>query len=54
MDKYVCLVCGWIYDPEKGDPDGGIKPGISFDKLPDDWVCPLCGAPKSQFKKADT
>ena len=51
MDKYVCLVCGWIYDPAKGDPDGGIKPGAPFDKLPDDWVCPQCGAPKDQFKK---
>jgi rubredoxin len=51
MDKYVCLVCGWIYDPKKGDPDGGIDPGVPFEKLPDDWVCPQCGAPKDQFEK---
>jgi rubredoxin len=51
MDKYVCLVCGWIYDPAKGDPDGDIKPGIPFEKLPDSWVCPLCGVGKGQFEK---
>lgn len=51
MDKYVCLVCGWIYDPEKGDPEGGIKPGTPFEEIPDDWVCPLCGVHKDQFEK---
>jgi len=51
MDKYKCLVCGYIYDPAKGDPDGGISAGTPFDKLPDDWVCPECGAPKSEFEK---
>ena len=51
MDKYVCEVCGYIYDPAKGDPDSSIKPGTSFDKLPNDWVCPVCGASKSEFKK---
>jgi len=49
MRKYVCDVCGWIYDPEVGDPDGGIPPGVAFEDLPGDWVCPECGAPKSDF-----
>jgi rubredoxin len=51
MDKYVCSVCGYVYDPEKGDPDGKIAPGTSFAKLPEDWVCPVCGAAKSEFEK---
>ncbi|MBN1376543.1 MAG: rubredoxin [Dehalococcoidia bacterium] len=51
MDKYECSVCGYIYDPEKGDPDSGIKPGTRFEDLPDDWTCPVCGASKDQFKK---
>ncbi len=51
MDKYKCSVCGYIYDPTLGDPDGGIAPGTPFEKLPDDWVCPICGAEKSQFEK---
>jgi len=49
MQKYVCNVCGYVYDPEKGDPEGNIPPGTSFEKLPDDWTCPVCGAPKSEF-----
>ncbi|MBM3118617.1 MAG: High molecular weight rubredoxin [Chloroflexi bacterium] len=53
MAKYKCSVCGYIYDPEKGDPDGGIKPGTAFEKLPDDWVCPVCGASKDQFEKVE-
>jgi rubredoxin/flavin reductase (DIM6/NTAB) family NADH-FMN oxidoreductase RutF len=53
MSKYQCSVCGYIYDPEKGDPDSGIKPGVPFESLPDDWVCPVCGAAKSEFKKLD-
>jgi flavin reductase (DIM6/NTAB) family NADH-FMN oxidoreductase RutF len=51
MGRYVCKVCGYIYDPEKGDPDSGIDPGTPFEQLPDDWVCPVCGADKSQFEK---
>ena len=51
MTKYRCLVCGWIYDPAVGDPDGGIKPGVAFEALPDSWVCPVCGADKTQFEK---
>jgi len=51
MDKYVCKVCGYVYDPEKGDPDSGIEPGTKFEDLPDDWVCPVCGAKKEDFEK---
>jgi len=51
MAKYKCSVCGYIYDPELGDPDGGIKPGTRFEEIPDDWVCPVCGASKDQFEK---
>ena len=49
MKKYVCEVCGDIYDPEVGDPDNGIEPGTAFEDLPDDWVCPLCGVGKDEF-----
>jgi rubredoxin len=49
MDKYVCDVCGYVYDPEIGDPDGDIEPGVSFADLPEEWLCPLCGAPKEDF-----
>lgn len=49
MKKYVCDVCGWIYDPEIGDPDNGVAPGTPFEDVPEDWVCPLCQAPKSEF-----
>ncbi len=49
MQKYVCGVCGYIYDPEKEDSEGGIPAGTAFDKLPDDWSCPVCGADKSEF-----
>jgi rubredoxin len=51
MDKWICIPCGYIYDPEKGDPDGGIVPGTAFEKIPEDWVCPQCGASKDQFEK---
>lgn len=51
MKKYRCKVCGYVYDPEKGDPDSGINPGTPFEKLPDDWVCPICGAEKSDFEE---
>ncbi|MCX6003745.1 MAG: flavin reductase [Chloroflexi bacterium] len=51
LSKYECTVCGYIYDPEKGDPDGKIPPGTPFEKLPDSWTCPVCGAAKSEFKK---
>jgi rubredoxin len=53
MDKYVCEVCGYVYDPAKGDPDSGIEPGTSFEDLPDDWTCPVCGASKDDFEKEE-
>ena len=49
MDRYECLVCGYIYDPEVGDSMGGIPPGVPFEELPADWVCPQCGAGKDQL-----
>ncbi|MFC2057051.1 rubredoxin [Chloroflexota bacterium] len=51
MDKYKCLVCGWEYNPEIGDPDNGVDPGTSFENIPDDWECPICGTSKSEFEK---
>ncbi len=48
--KYICTVCGYIYDPEVGDPDGGIAPGTPFEAIPDDWVCPECGVAKEEFE----
>ena len=51
--KYKCTVCGYIYDPELGDPDGGIKPGTPLEEIPDDWVCPVCGASKSEFERTE-
>ena len=53
MDKYECKVCGYVYDPELGDSEGNIPPGTLFNDLPDDWMCPICGAPKSDFEKVD-
>jgi rubredoxin len=50
LKKYECALCGYIYDPESGDPDSGIAPGTAFESLPANWVCPVCGADKSQFK----
>ncbi|MCX5857024.1 MAG: rubredoxin [Deltaproteobacteria bacterium] len=49
MQKYVCDVCGYVYDPSKGDPDGGIPKGVAFEDLPEDWVCPICGSGKDAF-----
>lgn len=51
MDKWLCTICGYVYDPAKGDRENGVKPGTSFEELPEDWVCPDCGAPKSEFEK---
>jgi rubredoxin len=51
MEKYVCMVCGYIYDPEKGDSDDGVPPNTSFADLPADWVCPICGVGKDEFEK---
>jgi rubredoxin len=49
--KMVCNVCGYVYDPAKGDPDNGVKPGTAWKDVPGDWVCPVCGAGKDQFEK---
>lgn len=51
MDKYVCTICGYVYDPLLGDPENDIPPDTPFEKLPDDWVCPICGAGKEEFEK---
>jgi len=51
MDKYTCSVCGYVYDPEVGDPDNGIKPGTKFEDLPETLECPVCGASKADFEK---
>ncbi len=51
LKKYMCTVCGYVYDPERGDPDGGVASGTAFEDLPDDWVCPECGVEKEQFEK---
>ena len=49
MKKYICDTCGWVYDPEVGDPEGGIAAGTAFEDIPEDWVCPLCGVGKEDF-----
>ncbi|MBI2851504.1 MAG: rubredoxin [Chloroflexi bacterium] len=53
LAKYRCSVCGYIYDPELGDPESGIKPGTPFEQLSDDWTCPICGATKADFEKLE-
>ncbi|MCM1981709.1 rubredoxin [Lyngbya confervoides] len=53
MNQYQCKVCNYTYDPEQGDPDSGIEPGTAFADLPEDWVCPQCGAEQSQFEPVD-
>ena len=53
MDKWECTLCGYIYIPEKGDPDNDIEPGTPFEELPDDWVCPDCGVGKEDFEKVE-
>ena len=50
---YICSSCGFIYDPDEGDPDGGIPPGTAFDEIPDTWFCPVCGARKADFEPYD-
>jgi rubredoxin len=50
MQKWECTVCGYIYDPAVGDPDGGVEPGTAFEDIPDDWVCPECGVTKDMFE----
>jgi rubredoxin len=53
MDKYTCTVCGYVYDPEVGDPDNGVDEGTSFADIPEDWVCPMCGVSKDSFELAE-
>lgn len=53
MTRYQCKVCGYVYDPEEGDPDGGIAPGTAFEDIPDDWQCPVCGVSKSELVPID-
>ena len=50
MAKWKCTVCGHVYDPAAGDPDGDVPPGTPFEEIPDDWECPECGSPKSVYK----
>lgn len=50
MERWVCVVCGYVYDPEIGDPDSGVAPGTSWEDVPEDWVCPLCAVGKDQFE----
>lgn len=53
MDKWECLICGYIYDPELGDPENDVEPGTSFEELPEDWVCPECGVGKDEFERLE-
>lgn len=53
MDKYVCSVCGYVYDPAEGDEANGIAAGTAFKDLPEDWTCPVCGATKEDFEKEE-
>ncbi len=51
MERWVCQPCGWVYDPAEGDSDSGIEPGVAFEDLPEDYLCPICGATKDLFEK---
>lgn len=53
MARYRCQVCGYVYDPEAGDPENGIAPGTPFERLPPEWTCPVCGAIQAEFEKLD-
>jgi len=53
MAKWKCTACEYVYDPAKGDTDGGIPPGTAFEDLPDDWICPVCGVPKDMFEELE-
>lgn len=52
MERWICTICQYVYDPEAGDPDNNVSPGTTFEDIPDDWVCPLCGAGKDVFEPA--
>jgi rubredoxin len=51
VKKYFCRICGYEYDPAEGDPDGGIRPGTPFESIPEDWLCPICGAARDMFEE---
>ena len=51
MEKWICTVCGYVYDSSEGDPGNGVAPGTPFEDLPEDWVCPVCGVGKDMFEK---
>jgi len=53
MKKYRCRICGYVYDPDVGDPENGVEPGTAFEDLPESWVCPDCGAGKDQFEPVE-
>ncbi len=53
MQKWRCLLCSYVYDPAVGDPENGVEPGTPFESIPDDWVCPLCGAAKDEFEMVE-
>ena len=53
MDKYVCTLCGYVYDPEQGDPDNDVVAGTKWEDVPEDWECPICGASKEDFEKEE-
>ena len=53
MGKWECQVCGYVYDPKKGDPENAVEPGTAFENLPTDWVCPECGAGKDEFQEVE-
>ena len=53
MDRYLCEPCGYIYDPQEGDPDNGVAPGTAFADIPEEWVCPVCGLGKDAFVKVE-
>jgi len=53
MDKYVCTICGYVYDPELGDPDNDVVAGTKWEDVPEDWECPVCGASKDDFEKQE-
>ena len=53
MKKWVCVPCGYVYDPAQGDPDGGVEPGTAWEDVPEDWLCPICGVSKDEFELHD-
>ncbi len=53
MKSYACELCDYVYDPAKGDPDNGVPPGTAFEDLPESWLCPICGAEKSEFQAVE-